>query len=71
MNKQSAGKKPLKPISKKPTVQDPFKDRSFVIPNEEMSLTFETSLREKLEKTFPKHPKIKWGEIVREKLRSH
>ena len=68
MNKQSAGKKPLKPISKKPTVQDPFKDRSFVIPNEEKSLTFETSLREKLEKTFPKQPKIKWGEIVREKL---
>ena len=51
MNKQS--KKPVKPISKKPTVQDPFKEKSFSNLSEQQSKLFETKLSEVLEKTFP------------------
>ena len=66
MNKQT--KKPSKPVSKKPTVQDPFQAKSFNNLNEEQSRLFETKLSEQLEKTFPKKAKVNWGEICREKL---
>ena len=66
MNKQS--KKPVKPISKKPTVQDPFKEKSFSNLSEEQSQLFETKLSEVLENTFPKKAKVNWGEMCREKL---
>ena len=68
-NKPSANnKKPFKPVSKKPTVQDPLKEKSFAIPSEEESLVIETKLRENLGKTFPRKPMLNWGEIIREKL---
>ena len=56
MNKQ----KPFKPVSKKPTVKDTFKEKSLVVPDDAKSLLLETKLREKFEKTFPRQPKFNW-----------
>ena len=61
MNKQfTNSKKPFKPVSKKPTVKDTFNEKCLVVPDDQQSLLLETTLREKLEKTFPRQPKFNW-----------
>ena len=65
MNKQSTNsKKPFKPVSKKPTVKDTFKEKCLIVPDDPQSLLLETKLREKFEKTFPRQPRFNWVAVL-------